>query len=171
MPRKPFEWPADGSGAILQQHSVAKLEVLREYLLAYFKTLATAPGQEEIRVTLVDGFAGGGVYRHADTQARILGSPLVFLKAAEQAQAIINAERRKPLHFNITYIFVEKNKNAIKSLLITLKNEGYESRVGADIHVINSTFEKQLDLIIKAVKECTRVIGRALFCVFVFVYF
>lgn len=162
MPRKPFEWPADGSGAILQQHSVAKLEVLREYLLAYFKTLATAPGQEEIRVTLVDGFAGGGVYRHADTQARILGSPLVFLKAAEQAHAIINAERRKPLHFNITYIFVEKNKDAIKSLLITLKNEGYESRVGADIHVINSTFEKQLDPIIKAVQERTPRRGRAL---------
>lgn len=162
MPRKPFEWPADGSGAILQQHSVAKLEVLREYLLAYFKTLATAPGQEEIRVTLVDGFAGGGVYRHADTQERILGSPLVFLKAAEQAQAIINAARRKPLYFNITYIFVEKNKNAIKSLMITLKNEGYEARVGVDIHVVNSTFERQIDPIVKAVKGLTPRVGRAL---------
>lgn len=162
MPHKPFGWPADGSGAILQQHSVAKLEVLREYLLAYFKTLATAPGQEEIRVTLVDGFAGGGVYRHADTQERILGSPLVFLKAAEQAQAIINAERRKPLHFNITYIFVEKNHDAIQSLRITLKIEGYEQRIGADIHVIESTFEQQLDHIIKAVKARTPRRGRAL---------
>jgi three-Cys-motif partner protein len=162
MPRKPFEWPADGSGAVLQQHSVAKLEVLREYLLAYFKTLAIAPGQEEIRVTLVDGFAGGGVYRHADTKQRILGSPLVFLKAAEQAQAIINADRHKPLHFNITYVFVEKDRNAVKSLLITLKAEGYEHRLGQDVHVIESTFEEQIDPIIKVVKKLTPVRGRAL---------
>lgn len=162
MARKPFHWPADGSGAILQQHSVAKLEVLREYLLAYFKTLATAPGQEEIRVTLVDGFAGGGVYRHVDTQERILGSPLVFLKAAEEAQAIINAERRKPLLFNVTYIFVEKNRNAVKSLLITLKSEGYEHRLNTDVFVVKSTFDEQVDHIIKAVKERTPRSGRAL---------
>jgi hypothetical protein len=162
MARKPFDWPADGSGALLQQHSVAKLEVLREYLIAYFKTLATAPGQEEIRLTLVDGFAGGGVFRHAVTQERILGSPLVFLKASEEAQAIINADRRKPLHFNISYIFVEKNRNAVKSLLITLKAEGYELRLGSDIHVVESAFEDQIEAIIKAIKERTPRRCRAL---------
>jgi three-Cys-motif partner protein len=116
MAKAPFIWPSDGSGAILQQHSVAKLDVLREYLIAYFQTLVTAPGQEEVRLTLVDGFAGGGVFRHADTQQRILGSPLVFLKASEQAQNIINAQRNKPVRFAIAYIFVEKDRSAIASL-------------------------------------------------------
>jgi three-Cys-motif partner protein len=162
MSRKPFEWPADGSGAILQQHSLAKLEVLRAYLIAYYQTLANAPGQEEIRLTLVDGFAGGGVFRHAQTNQRILGSPLIFLKASEEAQAIINAGRRKPLRFNITYIFIEKNPNAIKSLRIALRGEGYESRIGNDIHVIQSTFEDQIDHVIKAIKERTPRVRRAI---------
>jgi three-Cys-motif partner protein len=162
MARKPFRWPADGSGAILQQHSVAKLEVLREYLLAYFKTLATAPGQEEIRLTLVDGFAGGGVFRHAVTQERILGSPLVFLKASETAQTLLNVGRHKPLRFNITYIFVEKDGDAVKSLLATLKTEGYQSRLGEDIHVIQSPFEDQVDNIIQAIRKHTPRKCRAL---------
>ena len=161
MPHVPFKWPADGSGAILQQHSVAKLDVLREYLLAYFQTLAGARGQEEIRLTLVDGFAGGGVFRHADTQQRILGSPLVFLKASEEAQAIMNTERRKPLKFLITYIFVEKDKNAVASLHATLQTEGYGARVGQDIRVVNSTFEAQSDAIIAAIRDRSPRAGRA----------
>ena len=36
--------------------------MLRAYLLEYFQTLVT-PQQEELRLTLVDGFAGGGVYQ------------------------------------------------------------------------------------------------------------
>lgn len=161
MSRKPFRWMTDGSGAVIQQHSVAKLEVLREYLIAYFKTLATAPGQEEIRLTLVDGFAGGGLFHHADTQERILGSPLVFLKAAEQAQSIINSERRKPLVFAISYVFVEKSRNAIKSLLATLKAEGYGLRIDVDIHVVCSTFEAQSDAIIRMIKDRSPRRGRA----------
>lgn len=155
-----FEWPADGSGAILQQHSVAKLDVLREYLIAYFQTLVTAPGQEEVRLTLVDGFAGGGVFRHANTKERILGSPLVFLKASEQAQGIINAQRSKPVHFHIAYIFVEKDRDAIASLRITLKAEGYGHRIGQDIQIVQSTFEAKSEAIIAAIKERSPYAGR-----------
>ncbi len=162
MAHKPFEWPDDGSGAILQQHSVAKLDVLREYLLAYFQTLAASPGQEEVKLTLVDGFAGGGVFQHAETHARILGSPLVFLKAAEDAQQMMNATRSKPLRFNLTYIFIEKNANAFRSLLATLRVEGYGSRIGVDIHAIHATFESQVDRVIAEVRRLTPRRGRAL---------
>jgi three-Cys-motif partner protein len=162
MTRAPFDWPADGSGAVLQQHSVAKLEVLREYLIAYFQTLITAPGQDEIRLTLVDGFAGGGIFRHAVTNERILGSPLVFLKAAEDAQKIINAQRRKPVRFSISYIFVEKDKKAVASLRLTLAAEGYGDRLGQDIHIVHSTFEKQSQAIIAAIRDRSPTRGRAM---------
>lgn len=162
MTHKPFEWPDDGSGAILQQHSVAKLDVLREYLLAYFQTLGASPRREEIKLTLVDGFAGGGVFRHADTRERILGSPLVFLKAAEEAQRIINATRSKPLRFNLTYIFIEKEASAFRSLLATLKIEGYGHRLGVDIHAVQATFQSQVDRVIEEVRRLTPRRGRAL---------
>lgn len=156
-----YKWPADGSGAILQQHSVAKLEVLREYLVAYFQTLVTRPGQEEVRLTLVDGFAGGGVYLHEDTRKRILGSPFVFLEASKQAQDIINATRQKPVRFLISYIFVEKNKNAIASLRATLNAEGYGARIGEDIYVVCDTFDAQCDTVITAIKERSPNAGRS----------
>src|SRR5690348_13085999 len=156
-----YKWPADGSGAILKQHSVAKLEVLREYLIAYFQTLVTYPGQEEVRLTLVDGFAGGGVYLHEDTRKRILGSPFVFLEASKQAQDIINATRQKPVRFLISYIFVEKNKNAIASLRATLNAEGYGARVGEDIHVVCDTFDAQCDTVLAAIKERSPNAGRS----------
>lgn len=162
MPHNPFEWPEDGSGAIIQQHSVAKLEVLRAYLVAYFQTLAASHRQEEIRLTLVDGFAGGGVFRHADTNARILGSPFVFLKAAEEAQAIMNANRGKPLRFNLNYIFIEKSAKAHRALLAALKLEGYGERLNVDIHVIHSAFEDQVDRVIAAVRRLTPNTGRAI---------
>jgi len=161
MAKAPFVWPSDGSGAILQQHSVAKLDVLREYLIAYFQTLVTAPGQEEVRLTLVDGFAGGGVFRHADTEQRILGSPLVFLKASEQAQNIINAQRSKPVRFAIAYIFVEKDRAAIASLRVTLHAEGYGARIGQDIQVVESTFEAKSEAIITAIRERSPQAGRS----------
>ena len=40
--------------AEIQQHSVAKLDVLRAYLIQYFKTLASLPQQDVFKLTLVD---------------------------------------------------------------------------------------------------------------------
>jgi three-Cys-motif partner protein len=57
--------------------------VLRAYLQKYFQTLVT-PQQEELRLTLVDGLAGGGVYQHETIRSVVLGSPFVFLNAAKE---------------------------------------------------------------------------------------
>lgn len=34
------------------------------YLAAYFHTLVSSPSQEVLRLTLIDGFVGGGLYLH-----------------------------------------------------------------------------------------------------------
>ena len=62
MARKPYQWPADGKPAVIQQHSVAKHDVLRAYLIDYIQTLVVSPQQDQLRLTVVDGFAGGGIY-------------------------------------------------------------------------------------------------------------
>ncbi|XHH27942.1 hypothetical protein WIW49_10665 [Xanthomonas euroxanthea] len=57
MTLTPYTWD-DGVPATIQQHSIAKHEVLREYLVAYLQTLVTTPAQDALSVTLIDGFAG-----------------------------------------------------------------------------------------------------------------
>lgn len=57
MTRRHYNWrngPAD-----IEQHSIAKHNVLRAYLARYFETLAGYPHHDTFRLTLVDGFAGG----------------------------------------------------------------------------------------------------------------
>src|SRR5262245_35677565 len=109
MTQSQYCWDG-GKPAIIKQHSIAKHEVLREYLVAYLQTLVTSPAQDVMSVTLVDGFAGGGLYTHEDTGQLVLGSPFVFLEAAKEAQALLSLGRKKPLRFNLDYFFVEKSR-------------------------------------------------------------
>src|SRR6266496_4968423 len=73
----------------LENHSQAKLDVLRTYVEDYIQILCTGnPGQDRFRLTLVDGFAGGGIY-----DGEKLGSPFVLLKAVKVAEARLNETR------------------------------------------------------------------------------
>lgn len=163
MARKPYQWPADGKPAIIQQHSVAKHDVLRTYLIDYIQTLVVSPQQEELRVTLVDGFAGGGIYIHDTTRQTVHGSPFVFLQSAEAAAEALNRGRQKPLRLNIDYFFVELDKNACASLQRTLIAQGYEPRIGRDIHLCNSAFESQVEPILQFIASKSPKAGRSIF--------
>lgn len=161
MTRSTYSWK-DGPAQI-QQHSVAKHEVLREYLVAYFKTLVVAPGQESVRLTLVDGFAGGGLYTHADTLQPVLGSPFVMLEAAREAEATIGLGRQKSLDWRLDYFFVEANRHARALLETTLRSEGYGPRIGKDIRVLKGQFSQHVDSIVEFIKSKNPNTGRSVF--------
>lgn len=143
MTRAPYTWQTGGSLATIKQHSVAKHDVLRAYLVEYIQTLVISPHQEELRLTLVDGFAGGGVYRHETTSAVVLGSPFVLLEATREAEALINQSRQKPLRMNVDYFFVEIDEDAVRLLSTALDDRGYGRRIGQDIRVLHSRFEDE----------------------------
>jgi three-Cys-motif partner protein len=163
MPRLPYQWPANGSPATIKQHSVAKHEVLRSYLVDYIQTLVVSPHQEELRLTLVDGFAGGGIYIHDTTRQTVLGSPFVFLEAAKVAGELINCARQKPLNVNIDYIFVELDQSACDSLRRTLVGNGYGERIGKDIQLINGAFETTTEHILQFIVKKSPRKGRSIF--------
>jgi len=163
MARKPYQWPADGKPAVIQQHSVAKHDVLRAYLIDYIQTLVVSPQQDQLRLTLVDGFAGGGIYVHDTTRQTIYGSPFAFLQSAEAAAEILNRGRQKPLQMSIDYFFVELDANAYGSLQRTLVAQGYGSRIGQDIHLFNSAFESQVDPILQFIAKKSPRSGRSIF--------
>jgi three-Cys-motif partner protein len=163
MARKPYQWPADGKPATIQQHSVAKHEVLGAYLTDYIQTLVASPHQDELRLTLVDGFAGGGIYVHDTTRQTVYGSPFVFLRSAEAAAALVNHGRQKLVQMNVDYFFVEVDANAHGSLKRTLTDQGYGPRIGQDIHLFNSAFEQQVDPILQFIAKKSPKKGRSIF--------
>lgn len=157
-----YGWDGENP-AIIKQHSVAKHEVLREYLVAYLQTLVVSPSQDAISATLIDGFAGGGLYVHEDTGRHVLGSPFVFLQAAEEAKAILELNRRKPLELRLEYFFVEKHKRALSYLRRNLIERGYGDRLNADIRLLGGKFEEHFDHILSFIKTKSPRNGRSIF--------
>lgn len=156
-----YDWK--NGPAEIQQHSVAKLNVLEAYLSRYFQTLASFPQQDIFKVTLVDGFAGGGLYYHKDTQAEIHGSPLVCLQTTKNAEYQLNRNRSKPLVLDVDYFFVEENKNTYNHLLQTLKSKGYNPDTNNKIHVQHANFRDQIGSIVEFISKKNKRNGRSIF--------
>lgn len=163
MTRVHYKWEGDASLATLQPHSVAKHEVLRAYLIDYMRTLVVSPHQEELRVTMIDGFAGGGLYRHAETDEVVRGSPFVFLEAQREAEVKINEGRQKPVRMNVDHFFIDKDHAACDSLTKALAFNGCGPRIGKDIQVLNSAFDAQMDRICDFIAKKSPRMGRSLF--------
>lgn len=150
--------------AELDDHSVTKHKVLVEYLIRYFeqRTL-NFRGREKFKITLVDGFCGGGQYQLKNSGEIVFGSPLHMIKAVEEAQVRVNAGRTKHINLEVQYIFIDKNRLAINHLLSVLKTEGYGDRVGKTIHLFCSEFVIQIDDILKRIRFHTPRVSTALF--------
>ena len=74
----PFIWHPNDPPPLLEDHSKAKLSVLRLYLRAYFDRLGNIPARDEFKLDLIDGFAGGGTFR--DGKVITSGTPLIMLE-------------------------------------------------------------------------------------------
>ena len=101
-----FDW--SGGPPELDIHGKAKHEILREYIISYLKVVCQQQRMPEFKIALVDGFAGGGVYKGERE-----GSPLVLLRAVDEAKFLINNSRALTAQINIraNHYFVEKNSH------------------------------------------------------------
>ncbi len=137
----------------IQQHSIAKHRILESYLAAYFQTLVGGQPRDEFKLTLVDGFAGGGLYFHEDTRQPVLGSPFIFLKAEREAEFLMNKGRTKPVRLDISHFFVEAKRDAFLHLDHMLRQEGYGDRLGKSIQMRHAKFEDEAASIIEFIKK------------------
>jgi len=134
-----FYWKYWKNGQLpeLEDHSEKKLELLRDYLVLYLEIVTKGTsGKNEQYVTLVDGFAGGGIYA-----GKKFGSPITILKAVEEAEARINLGRDKPTRIIPICYYIEKDPDAFACLETTLKANGYGDRIGKTIHLHRERFE------------------------------
>lgn len=161
MTLKRYNWK-DGP-AVIQQHSIAKHRILQAYLAAYFQTLVSSPSQDVLRLTLVDGFAGGGLYMHNETKAPVKGSPFICLSATKEADFLINKDRRKPVKFDVSYFFVEADRHAFLHLAKVLREEGYGPDLGQKIYLRHASFCDEADGIIQFIRQKNPRSGRSIF--------
>lgn len=154
----------------IQQHSIAKHRILEAYLAAYFQTLVGGQPRDEFKLTLVDGFAGGGLYFHEDTRQPVLGSPFIFLNAEREAEYTINKGRTKPVRLDISHFFIEARREAYLHLDHTLRSEGYGDRIGSSIQLRRARFEDEAANIIEFIKKKSPRNGRSIFALDQFGY-
>ncbi|USX25369.1 three-Cys-motif partner protein TcmP [Oxalobacteraceae bacterium OTU3CINTB1] len=159
---KHYDWR--NGPAELDAHSLTKHEVLVGYLIRYFeqRTLKSR-AMDRFRLTLVDGFCGGGLYRIRGTSEMAWGSPIRMIKAVEEAEFAINRDRTKKLKLDVQYIFIDKDKHAINHLSKVLGEEGYGAQIGKSIHLICEEFGVAASATIASVSRHTPKAYRALF--------
>lgn len=161
MTLKQYNWK--NGPDLIQQHSVAKHRILQAYLAAYFRTLVSSPNQDVLRLTLVDGFAGGGLYVHNDTRQTVKGSPFIFLEATREAEFVINKDRRKPVQLQVDYFFTEADHHAHLHLDKVLRDAGYGDKIGNGIYLEHARFQDKADAIIAFIKKKSPKNGRSIF--------
>lgn len=151
-----YKWGNDQQAPKIGQHSIAKHEILKAYLTKYLQTLTVFPSQDQFRLTIVDGFAGGGIYVHKTTGQKVQGSPLIILGAVKEAERLINANRPKKINFQIDYFFIDDKPQTVDVLKKQLISNGYGSQIGVNIHVINDEFGNRIDEIKTFIKNKSR---------------
>ncbi len=155
-----FKWHPDEPPPSIEEHSKAKLDVLRSYLRAYFDRLSINPSRDQFKLDLIDGFAGGGTFLDGDTI--VSGTPLIMLEESEAAIERLNQSRTKPLHFDFKYYFVDIEAAHTNHLQKVLDERGYQVD-NERLVVRNSRFEDTLNDIIAEIRRRQPRAGRSLF--------
>lgn len=166
MAKGGYVWNLNGPLPLIEDHSRAKHDVLRAYVINYLRILAQSPHSEGVRVTLVDGFAGGGQYRSSNGET-VPGSPLILLGALDEARILVASDReRRGLKGSYTIDarihLVESNASthAFLSSVIANRMGCRDNHTSIEIH--HGSFDSALPAILADIKARQRA-GRSVF--------
>lgn len=155
MPKKGYQWDTE-TPPRLERHSQAKHRIIYEYLVRYIKVLCANPKIEKLPLSLIDGFAGGGIYlnEYGDVTE---GSPLIMLRAVKEAEAEINHQRdeqglRQKLKVLPIYYFIDEDKKALSCLRSHLIKEGFGSELDQSIYLLEGRYEKYSDTLLSNIQ-------------------
>lgn len=160
-----YDWEVGGKLPTLLRHSTVKHALLHGYLVDYFLTLVSSPHQDHIKLTIVDGFCGGGRYLD-EKGVEAPGSPIVILKALAEAQARIfhDQQRTKPIALDAELICIDEDINALNHLRWVLDHEGYGDKLHSEhIRLLHGSFDQHSEKVIKRSKERSKRSGKAIF--------
>ncbi len=146
-----YEWIVGQAPPKLDPHSRAKHRLLRAYLERYIEILTANPRHESLRITLIDGFCGGGEYLHQSET--VPGSPLILLQEIAAAQVKLDATRTKPTRLSAEYIFVDNTKKNLKYLRHLIALTPFAPLLDQSISLVHRSFEEALPDIVRHIKS------------------
>lgn len=109
MSRKEYEWSLIDNPPVIKLHSLNKHEVLEQYLHRYLNKLYSK-ARGYLRFSIVDGFAGGGIYRRPDNNEIHFGSPVLLMCLVRDARGELAEHYQKAVELRPRFYFVEKKK-------------------------------------------------------------
>ncbi|RLA83542.1 MAG: hypothetical protein DRG78_04065 [Epsilonproteobacteria bacterium] len=147
-----YNWHIGKELPIIDEHSKVKLDIIERYIEIYLKFLTKGCFTSSLKLNIIDGFSGGGLYK-----GEITGSPLRIKKVIESTKKIITFEREQsncpPIKFNIDFRFIEKNIDTFNFLEDILKEYQYYCD---KTKCINGTFMNSVDALINEIKVKSR---------------
>ena len=155
-----FVWVPGSAPPPIEDHSLAKLAVLRSYVSAYIDRLCQGSRRDVFKLDLVDGFSGGGLF--LDGGVEVSGTPLIMLEEAQSAFTRLNATRVKPLRFDLKFHFVDIASDHIQYLRRVLSERDFLIPEH-DIKLYSQAFGQAVGAIISDIKRRQPRAGRALF--------
>jgi len=132
MPQKKLStiWP-------IENHTLAKHEILKEYLNAWFPIL----GRTSNRIVFLDGFAGPGIYKEGEK-----GSPIIAIQTALDHQNLNQIQE-------IRFVFIEADKERSKILEEVIENEFPNLPQNVHVEVISGDFVQSLTETLDSIEE------------------
>lgn len=155
-----FNWKIGSPPPKIAPHSDRKLLVIERYLEVYFETVARDPRIDNLKITIVDGFCGGGVYDQGGCDRD--GSPMALLRGVFEASVRLNQNRRKPFKIDATFHFSDDNRDHLEYLTEVISKSQFSEKLGTSIHIRHGKFETLLPSIIDEIKT-RQTKGRSLF--------
>ncbi|MDX2073478.1 MAG: three-Cys-motif partner protein TcmP [Alphaproteobacteria bacterium] len=140
MPHHFYDWSNPRKPPLLQLHSIAKHEVIKTYLEHHIERLTAHSRMARLRLTIVDGFAGGGIYRHAETDKLCAGSPFIFLETVHRMERKIRKKRTKKFCIDAAYYFIDRDNDALSFLRSQLHKKGYGDLIGERVFLLHGSF-------------------------------
>lgn len=123
-----YQWRINCKPPELQQHSAVKHKILASYIKDYILTLMAPAHIPRLKLSLIDGFSGGGQYI-SEHDTFVDGSPLLMLRAVQEARILLNLGRNKPRDIDVSYEFIDIRRDTIDYLNFLLNTRHFEGKI------------------------------------------
>ena len=161
LARKHYEWKIGEALPAIGPHSLAKHRILRRYVERYIEIVTATSFQEQLSITFVDGYCGGGRYQVG--REIVTGSPLILLEAVAAMEARLNAARPKGFRINAEFIFVDRDANHTAFLRSEIERSPFKDQLDKSIQIWTADFNERVDDVIKIAQARSPRAGRAIF--------
>lgn len=155
MADEKYNWQIGSPPPLINRHSQTKHAIIEEYVRQYILTLMAPAHIPELKLSIIDGFCGGGCYQTEDGDLAD-GSPPLMMQAVREARIYLNRDRRIPRQINVDYFFVDILPNTTSYLKFWLKakldSKAIELEDFKRTEIITDSFLSQLPLLIQKIK-------------------